>query len=248
MVEENLVLGIGMLAVVVGSPALGYVVWRAVIAGAMELKPWQQWLFSIVVGAGWIGLLGIILQPLFGASSDSFLLVQALGEFFAWAGMGLILITFAVGIISHGIRWTIHRESFSNSVVNPIEDDSFSQKMNAFPSTVMKGHKENKENSMRDFDVETAESISSVKPIKVRTGLGSKQGSDSFGNEWEPSTEEGLKALKEELAQTPVNASKSKSSATKTTRREPSSLEKQLAQLKKDIKAFNTSATSGHVA
>lgn len=248
MVEANLVLGMGMLAVIAGSPALGYVVWRAVIAGAMELKPWQQWLASIMVGAGWIALLGIILQPLFSASNNSFFLVQAVGEFFAWAGMGLILITFAVGIISHGIRWVIHRESFSNSSVNPLGSYSASQKMNALPFPSKSERIENEKNSMRDFDVETAESISAVKPVKARTGLGSKQGMDSFENEWEPSTEEGLNALKEELAQTPASASKPNPRETKTTRREPSSLEKQLAQLKKDIKAFNASATSGHTA
>lgn len=79
---------IGILFMV-GSPGIGYVILRCVVISSKYWKGWKRLVGASTLGAGWFGGIFYIFNPLIHAGAAIPLLI----ENFAYAGMGLFLLT-----------------------------------------------------------------------------------------------------------------------------------------------------------
>lgn len=229
-------------ASLIGSPALGYIALRTIFGDAGKWSIWKRALGSCVIGVGWMASLigtGFL-------SSNLEINSLHVGEFFALAGMGFIVLIGIISLFTRGVHaMLLNAPAIHASPAFPSSNNKPFSKPTT-PSTPAR------EPSFRDVEVQDdnafAERLSSsdkAKPARARSAfipasVPSQEG-PSFSGGWEPSMQDGLGFLKEEAAPQPTKA-RDKPIAP---RAGISSLDAQLEQLKKDIKAFNASASKG---
>jgi hypothetical protein len=168
------------------------------------------------------------------------------GEFFALAGIGFILLTGIISLFTRGVHAMLQHAPATHASPGILASNS-----KPFPKPTTTSTPA-RESLFRDMEVQDdnafAEKLSSsdkTKPTRARSAfipasVPSQEG-PSFSGGWEPSMQDGLGLLKEEA----VPQSNKKSQAQPLPRAGISSLDAQLEQLKKDIKAFNASASKG---
>lgn len=229
-------MGWALLALLgIGSPALGYIALRTIFSNAGNWNAWKRILGAAIIGLGWT----IAITSILFSSNNEINFIHA-GEFFALAGMGFILLVGASAFVTRGVHALLQRApAVATATMEPSFREETTTPMRTPPA------RSRFDNVELQDDNAFAEKLSDekTKPAKIRNTFTpastATQEGPSFSGAWEPSMQEGLGLLKEEA--TPKRAETAARAATPKT----TSLDAQLEQLKKDIKAFNASASKG---
>jgi hypothetical protein len=226
----------------------------------------MQGLVAVVVGVIWTLVLGT--QVFSYGAGGKLISFNALGEWMAIAGMGIIFLTLIAGVI---LRSVLHvtanapltspasaYENFDMQTRTSNTDTKIPMRTNAsardraqnepaFPpaATPAELFEDNAQFDAQYKKKNVKQEMSSrIKPLPARTPIASSPAS----GEWEPSMQEGLGLLKEEAVErraakvVPVSASNHASTPNGIPAANATAFNDQWEQLKRDIKAFNATA------
>lgn len=229
---------LGMMGI--GSPALGYIALRTIFSNAGKWAAWKRIASACIIGGGWAAATAVILFP----TTASSISVMHASEFFALAGMGFILLIGITSIFTRGVN-TLMSHAPAMTHTSPSALARAGNLPNTKPAQAFASARGP---ALSDVELQDdnafAEKLSGseTKPMRVRSSFlpSPPQEDPTFSGAWEPSMQEGLGLLKEEAA--PAQKPREAPSAARVG---ASSLDAQLEQLKKDIKAFNASASKG---